>query len=350
MPALLPEALSVPEPTAPSVAAPSSSAPRISVVIVVWNAQRYVLECLESFSRHCATVCSEVVIVDNASTDGTPDLVATLYPHFRLIRNAENYGFSRANNIGIAQCTGDYVCLVNSDVAFTSDCISPMLRYLIDHPGVAMVGPRMLNADGHVGRSTMRFPTLWYSFSRALALDAAFPRSRVFGGHLMADFDHNHTMPVEVLNGWFVLVRRSAMQEVGLLDTRFFIYGEDVDWCYRFHQAGHQLVFFADAAAVHYGGSSSSSAPVRFYLEMQRANGQYWRKHHGWLGSRLYLLSLAVHHLGRLAALAFGCALLPAKRSAFASRLRRSSACLGWTLRALFGNDTVSLAQPAPSH
>lgn len=323
---------------------------RVSVIIVVWNAKRYVLECLQSLSQYCAGVYSEVIVVDNASTDGTPDLVAELYPGFRLIRNPENYGFSRANNIGIEQATGDYICLVNSDVAFTDDCISPMVQYLTDHPETAMLGPRMLSADGRVRRSTMRFPTLWNSFSRALALDTVFPGSRFFGGFLMADFDHERTMPVEVLNGWFVMVRRSAMKDVGPLDTRFFIYGEDVDWCYRFHQAGYQIAFFADAAAIHYGGSSSSSAPIRFNLEMHRANAQYWRKHHGWFLSRMYLLSLLLHHGARLALFSVGYAAVPKKRPDFATRASRSLACLGWTVRALLGNDSVVLTAPTPAN
>lgn len=329
--------------------APAAGPGRVSVVIVVWNAKRYVLECLESLMRHGGRACREVIVVDNASTDGTPELIAELYPDLRLIRNPENYGFSRANNIGMEQCTSDYICLVNSDVVFSEDCFTPMLRYLDEHPEAAMLGPRMMGTDGHVHRSTMRFPTLWNTLSRALALDLLFPGSRGFGGLLMADFDHEHTRVVEVLNGWFLLVRRSAIDDVGPLDARFFIYGEDLDWSYRFHQAGHQLVFFAGASALHYGGSSSSSAPIRFSLEMHRANAQYWRKHRGEFATGLYLLILVVHYLIRLPGQACGYALLPAKRSSFAARLGRSRACLGWTVRALFGNDSVPLARPVPS-
>ena len=109
--------------------------PAVSVVIVVWNAQKYVIECLESLRQHCGVLCDEVIVVDNASTDGTPDLIAEMFPEFKLIRNTENLGFAKANNIGIAKCSGDYVCLVNSDVKFTSDCLSPMLRYLWRIPG-----------------------------------------------------------------------------------------------------------------------------------------------------------------------------------------------------------------------
>jgi GT2 family glycosyltransferase len=319
----------------------------ISIVIVVWNAKKYVLECLDSLRKYLGDVRAEVIIVDNASTDGTPELVAELFPEFELIRNTDNLGFAKANNIGITQSSGDYLCLVNSDVKFTGDCISPMLKYLEENPGVAMIGPKMLTADGEVRRSTMRFPTIWNNFSPAIGLDRVFRSSGFFGGLLMSDFDHQQTIPVEVLNGWFLLVRRSAIERVGLLDPQFFMYGEDVDWCYRFRKAGLEVVFFAEAAAIHYGGASSADAPVRFYLEMYRAYLQYWRKHHGWLAQQLFLVTLAVYHAGRV--LGFACSYVcsPSERSSTVFKLKRSLACLQWTTRAMRRKESASQVQPA---
>ena len=308
----------------------------VSVVIVVWNAKKYVLECLGSLREHCAKSCSEIIVVDNASTDGTPEMIEELYPEFKLIRNRENLGFAKANNIGIAASSGEYVCLVNSDVKFTSDCISALLQYLDENPGVGMVGPKMFTSVGEVARSTMRFPTIWNYFSRALGLDVAFKGSRWFGGLLMSDFDHRTTTPVEVLNGWFVVVRRSAMDRVGLLDPQFFMYGEDVDWCYRFHRAGEGVVFFAEAGAIHYGGGSSSHAPLRFYLELYRATWQYWRKHHGAVAQLGFLLAFAVHHSIRLLGSAFIYLFLPSQRTSTVAKFKRSLACLQWVGAAKF--------------
>jgi GT2 family glycosyltransferase len=305
---------------------------RVSIVIVVWNARAYVLECLESLREYCAGVYSEVIVVDNASTDGTPDMVAERFPEFQLIRNSENLGFARANNIGMSRCIGEFVCLVNSDVKFTSDCITPMLDYLAAHADVGMVGPQMLGADGEVRRSTMRFPTVWNSFSRALGLDVVFKRSSLFGGMMMSDFDHLRTRPVEVLNGWFVLARRSAIERVGLFDPQFFMYGEDVDWSYRFNQAGQKLVFFAETGAIHYGGASSAQAPVRFHLELYRATWQYWRKHRGWLAQRAFLGITALHHGIR----AIGAALSRLNRAGGSQNAglhwERSIGCLRWVM------------------
>jgi GT2 family glycosyltransferase len=321
----------------------------ISIVIVVWNAKKYVLECLDSLKENLAEIRAEVevIIVDNASTDGSAELVEQRFPEFKLIRNADNLGFSKANNIGIAQASGDYICLVNSDVKFVDDCLSPMLRYLEDNPGVAMIGPKMLTAKGEAARSTMRFPTIWNSLTRALALDRVFRHSAFFGGHLMSDFDHQRTIPVEVLNGWFLLMRRSALEKVGLLDPQFFMYGEDVDWCYRFHQAGQKLVFFAGAGAIHYGGASSASAPLRFHIEMYRANLQYWRKHHGWLAQQLFLQTLAIYDTARMPGLALCYLFLPSQRQNIVFKLKRSLACLQWTIRAMTRREGAGQVQTA---
>jgi GT2 family glycosyltransferase len=309
---------------------PQLETARVSVVIVVWNAKKYVLECLGSLREHCQNVCYEVVVVDNASTDGTPELVAEMFPEFELIRNAENFGFAKANNIGIAHSSGDYVCLVNSDVKFLDDCISPMVEYLSDHADVGMLGPTMLTAGGVVRRSTMRFPTVWNTLCRAVGLDSMFKKSPAFGGLLNSDFDHLTTAPVEVLNGWFLLLRRRALERVGLLDPQFFMYGEDVDWCYRFRQSGEKVMFFAEAGAIHYGGASSATAPLRFYLELYRATWQYWRKHYGGLSQLGFLVAFAIHHSVRLLGSAFLYLCSPSQRAHNAARFRRSLACLQW--------------------
>lgn len=304
--------------------------PLISVVIVVWNGKQYVFDCLQSLREHSANLRLEVIVVDNASTDGSPDMVAEQFPDFRLIRNAENLGFAKANNIGIEASTGDYVCLVNSDVKFTADCISPMLEYLIKHPDVGMIGPKMRLLNGKIGRSTMRFPKIWYFFCRALGLDHVFRGSRIFGGLLMADFDHETTRPVEVLNGWFVLTSRSALDKVGGFDPQFFMYGEDVDWSYRYWQAGEKLVFFADAEALHYGGASSAHEPLRFSVEMCQANWQLWRKHHGWFSNFAYLAMFALHYTVRLIGSSIEFVCRPSRRQDARFKVKRGFANLHW--------------------
>ena len=301
----------------------------LSVIIVVWNAKSYVLECLESLREHCRHAYGEVIVVDNASTDGTPELIERCFPEFRLIRNDENLGFAKANNIGIQHSRGEFVCLINSDVKFTSDCFTPMLKYLSEHPDVSMLGPQSLWPNGEVRRSTMHFPTVWNSFCRALGLHRIF-KVPIFSGLETGGFDHRSTRPVQVLVGWFVAVRRSAINRVGLLDTQFFIYGEDVDWCYRFHMCREKVVFFAGAQAIHYGGASSSNAPLRFFLEQRYSEWQYWRKHRGRMGQLFFLSFLIIHHTVRIAGCLLRYLVLPGRRDETQNKIRRSLACLQW--------------------
>jgi len=303
----------------------------LSIVIVSWNARPYLVDCLDSLKAYCPVRPHEVIVVDNASTDDTCELIARQFPEVILVENSENLGFAKGNNIGIARTSGKYIVLVNSDVKFVHDCFSPMLSYMSEHPDVAMLGPKMLDRDLRVRRSTMRFPTVWNSMCRAMGLDRVFRRSRIFGGQMAADFDHHDTRDVEVLNGWFLMVRRSALETVGLLDERFFMYGEDIDWSYRFHRAAQRIVFFSEAEAIHYGGASSANSPVRFQIEMYRANCQYWEKHHGSMARLTYLLIVSFHQTLRL----IGCFVLLAgrsKRSDIMFKMKNSLACLAWAM------------------
>jgi GT2 family glycosyltransferase len=308
-------------------AAAAAPALPVSFVIVTWNARECVTECLQSLRANCG-LRAEILVVDNASHDGTPERVRESFPECRLLETGANLGFARGNNVGIAQAAGKYLFLVNSDVKLLPGCVATLVSFMDANPGVALAGPQMLSPDGCVRRSTMRFPTLWNSLCRALALDSLFPRSRIFAGYLMGDFDHCRTRDVDVLNGWFWVVRREALQQVGPLDERFFMYGEDMDWCYRFRHAGWRNVFVAESAAIHYGGGSSAVAPARFYVEMQRANLQYWKKHHGRLAAFAYLCTVVLHQALRTAGYAVAFLLKKSARSEAAAKIRRSLLCL----------------------
>ena len=299
--------------------------PLISVIVVTWNARRYVEECLASL-RENAGCDAEIIVVDNASSDGTPELIRENFPEMHLIRNAENYGFAKGNNIGIAASHGTYLFLVNSDVTVPAGCFRAIIEYMDSNPDVGLLGPQMLGPSREIRRSTMRSPTLRNLFCRALALDRLF--KRVHGGFLMGDFGHDRTVDVEVLNGWFWAVRREAFEQVGPLDERFFMYGEDLDWCHRFRNAGWRLVFFAQASAIHYGGASSAAAPVRFYLEMQKANLQYWKKHHGRVSSLSYQATATLHEFLRLIGHAVVRVVKPNSGEEAGYKIRRSAKAL----------------------
>jgi GT2 family glycosyltransferase len=305
---------------------------KLSIVIVTWNVKKYAAECLTSLAQATEGLSSEIIVIDNASADGTTELIRAQFPHVKLIESGANLGFARANNVGIKLATGNYVCLINPDVNVPADCLHKMFQFMEQRPTIGLLGPKMLGSNGAVCRSGMRFPTIWNGLLRALALDSLFKGTGIFGGWLMSDFQFDRTRDIDVLNGWFWMARKEALEQVGLLDERFFMYGEDLDWSKRFHRAGWRVVFYADAEAVHYGGASSSNSPVRFYIEMQRANLQYWKKHHGRISFFFFWLTVGLNHATRT--LGYGVVYL-AKRSLRCEalfKMKRSYACIRWLM------------------
>jgi len=302
----------------------------ISVIIVIWNGKEYVLKCLETLFLHCGHLPLEVIAVDNASTDGSADEVQRRFPKVRLIRNEHNLGFAKANNLGIQESKGEFLCLVNSDVEFIHDCLTPLAAFLESSPTAGILGPQMLNSESKVARSTMKFPTVWTTFIRNIAADLFFSKSTLFQGQLNLGFDHLETRDVEVLNGWFWFIRRSAVAKVGLLDEDFFMYGEDLDWCARFVRAGQRVVFFSEAKALHHGGASSASSPVFFSIEQERATLQLIRKHRGPVVAGEFLLCEIFGNLARSIWYGLSWLLRPASRRQSFLKYRRSTACLWW--------------------
>lgn len=304
----------------------------LSVIIVTWNTRDIVRECLESLQQQGQNPNMEVIVVDNASSDGTPQLIQEIFPWVKLVRKDTNLGFAGGNNVGIKLSTGQYLGLVNSDVVVPRDCLEKMIQYMDHHPNIGMLGPKMFLKDGSIGQSCMGLPSVWNWFCRAFALDRLFKGSKVFGGFLMTHFQYDRVMDVDVLTGWFWMVRREALDRVGLLDERFFMYGEDIDWSKRFHDAGWRVVFYPEAEAIHYCGASSSNAPTRFYVEMSRANMQYFKRHHAKLTVFGFWLMMWFHETNRV--IAYGAIfLLKARRDSEAGfKMKRSIACLRWLM------------------
>jgi GT2 family glycosyltransferase len=305
----------------------------VTVIIPSWNAKGFLQECIKSIIRETIHYRIKIIVVDNASTDGSPEMVKDQFPQIKLIINKENLGFAKACNIGMGLAKGKYIVIVNSDVIVGNECIDRMFKYMEKHSEIGILGPKILGQDGMVQRSCMGFPTLWNSFCRALALDTIFPRAKLFGGQLMTYWSHNSIRSVDIINGCFWMVRQEALKQVGLLDESFFMYSEDKDWCKRFTNAGWEVVFFPDAEAIHYGGGSSLNDPIRFYIEMQRADLQCWKKHHGrlaWLG---YILIILFHHVVRVLGQVIRYVIKPSKSIQADFKIKRSIACIQCLLK-----------------
>ncbi len=303
----------------------------ISVIIVSWNARRHLENCLNALRLHAGRCVQEIIVVDNASSDGSPELVERSFPEVRLIRAGENLGFARANNLGMRVAGGSLLALINSDVIVHPQCFDRLAQFMESHPDVALVGPKVLGGDGQVQLTCGVVPTVWNLFCRAVALDRLPGRWRWFTGLEMRHWDYERTGEVGVLSGCFWLVRRAAIEQVGGLDEGFFFYAEDVDWCKRFRDAGWKVVYCPAGSVTHFGGGSSANAPVRYSIEMLRANLRYWQKHHGWTGRSAYFLFALAHHGLRF--------LLRGLRRPFVRseprdpKLDEHAACLRWLLR-----------------
>ena len=306
----------------------------ISVIIVAWNCRQVLSDCLRSILAQVKPDTSEVIVVDNASSDGTAEMVRQHFPSVKVIESQGNLGFARGNNLGLEAATGEYVFLINPDVVVKEGTFARMMEYMKENPGVGMLGPKIVGRDGLVQRSCMRTPTLWNQLCRALALDSLTKKSRVFGGYLMNDFRHDTLREVDIINGCFWLVRRTALEQVGSMDPQFWMYADDLDWCRRYTEAGWKVVFFPEVEAIHLGGVSSDNAPVFCFVQMQQADLQYWRKYHGLISYACFFLILYLSHAVRSTGSALLYMVRASSRSRMSLKFKKHFACMHWlTLR-----------------
>ncbi len=272
----------------------------ISVIIVNWNTKKLLLECIESLQQETKKANIEIIVVDNDSSDGSQESVKTSFPNVHLICNKKNVGFAQANNIGIEQSKGRYVCLVNSDIKALDNVLDHLFLYMDSNRSVGAVGPKTVNVDMSVRKNCREIPTLKNAFNESLFFDKIFSNIKSFRGRSMTWFSHDETRSVEVLSGCFLMVRREVLNTVGLLDDQFFIYGEDVDWCKRICSVGWEIIFYADTKVIHYAGASSAAAPVRYLIERIKSNLYYWQKHHSPFERFSYIIILLMNYSVRL--------------------------------------------------
>jgi GT2 family glycosyltransferase len=303
----------------------------VSLIIVNWNTRDLLRKCLRSVSGAAKLVRSEVLVVDNGSSDGSAGMVRHEFPWVRLIEAGSNLGFARANNIAIRESRGCYVCLVNSDVVLLDGCIDRMVFYMDGEPAIGILGPRVLNADGTLQTSCRGTPTLWNTTCRALGLDRCLPRWPLFSGLQMTYWNHDGIRSVDGILGCVWTVRRTAIDRVGLLDERFFMYAEDMDYCYRCRMAGWDVVYYPKAEVIHYGGASSRDAPTRSYVEANRSSFLYWAKYYG-IAQRAGFYGVIL--VGELMRIARGGALYlrVSRRREARHKIGRSVSCVLWLL------------------
>ncbi len=255
------------------------SAPLVSVIIVSYNTRDVLQQCIDAVET-ATEVPHEVIVVDNGSRDGSAEAVEQRFPDAVVIRQ-QNVGFGRGNNAGLQQAGGRFVLLLNSDVLVRPRCVDQLADYLLVHPEVGAVGPRLIRPNGELDLACKRgFPTPRASFFRVVGLSRLFPGSRFFNAYNLGYLDEREEHEIDAGTGACLLVRRSTIDQVGFFDPDFFMYGEDLDLCFRIKEGGWRVVYLPAAQAVHLKGQSTRQATNRMLFAFHSAMWTFHSKHY----------------------------------------------------------------------
>jgi len=259
--------------------------PDLSIVIVSWNVRELLRRCLLSLAGGQEELLSEVIVVDGASADGSAEMVEGEFPWVRVIRRSENVGFSRGNNLGLAEASGRYLLLLNPDTEVLGNALTRMMGYLEAHPTVGVLGPKLLYPDGRIQSSRRRFPTLATAFFESTWLQPIAPQSLLRHYYVL---DHpDNTLEVDWVMGACLMVRRQAYEAAGPLDEGYFMYSEEMEWQRRIKAAGWQVVYYPEAEVVHHEGKSSEQVAARRHIYFQCSKLRYFYHYHGRLAGAL---------------------------------------------------------------
>ncbi len=294
------------------VASAGSATLQVSIVIISFNTRDLLRDCLASTLQECGALASEILVVDNASADGSPEMVEREFPGVRLIRSATNLGFGAANNLALQQARGRYFVLLNSDAFLAPGALHRALRHMDETPACALGGGRLVGRDGVLQPSAMAFHSLLGDFLVLTGLSGKFPR--LFGHALRGGTNNDQAAQVDWVPGAFAIVRPAALEKIGLFDPSFFLYYEEVDLCLRMKQASMEVWYWPDVVVTHLGGESSkqlsnlefSPRAAQVVLWRMRSTLLYYRKHHGsqawfakWMEKTLYSLTVLRNRLSR---------------------------------------------------
>jgi GT2 family glycosyltransferase len=254
--------------------------PELSICIVTLNARQCLRDCLESIAAHPVSIPTEIIVVDNHSTDGTQEMLAGEFPDVRLIQNEKNEGFARPANQAMQAAKGDYYLLLNPDTLVLADALDRLVAFLDDNSRVGIVGPKVLNRDGSLQKACRRGVSRpWAAFSYFSGLSRLFPRSKFFGGYLLNYLGEDETHLVDGVSGSCMLIRREVAEEIGYMDERFFAYQEDADFCFQAQRLGWQIYYHPAAQITHFGGQGGSRyQPYRSIYAWHRSYYLYYRK------------------------------------------------------------------------
>lgn len=280
---------------------------KLTVVIVNYNVRYFLEQCLHAVQKAASKVSSEIIVVDNASVDGSCPMVEARFPEVHLICNQENVGFSKANNQAIRMARGEYILLLNPDTVVEEDCFLKAVRFMDETPDAGALGVKMIDGQGKfLPESKRGLPTPEVAFWKIFGFTKLFPHSIKFARYYLGHLSNDQIHRVEVLAGAFMLIRKAALDKTGLLDEAFFMYGEDIDLSFRITQAGYQNYYFPETTIIHYKGESTKKGSINYVKVFYNAMLIFARKHFSKENARLYsiLISVAIYFRALLSLIA----------------------------------------------
>lgn len=279
---------------------------KLSVIIVNYNVEYFLDQCLSSVRKALANIDGEVFVVDNNSIDGSNNMVNKKYPEVKLIANKKNVGFSIANNQAIKKSTGEYVLLLNPDTVVEHDTFEKVISFMDGHPDAGALGVKMVDGAGNfLPESKRGLPTPSTAFYKMFGLSSLFPTSKRFARYHLGNLDKDKIHKIEILPGAFMLLRKEAIDKTGLLDESFFMYGEDIDLSYRIIKAGYSNYYYPETRIIHYKGESTKKGSVNYVLVFYNAMVIFAKKHFTQKNAKLFtfLINIAIYFRAFLALL-----------------------------------------------
>jgi GT2 family glycosyltransferase len=275
----------------------------LSIIIVNYNTCQLTIDALKSVYDSETKYTYEVILVDNHSSDNSVATIRAAYPHIPLIENEGNLGFSKANNQGIRRAKGRYILLLNSDTLLEPDTLQTMIQFMDDHPQAGASGCKLVLTDGSLDKACKRgFPTPSAAFYYITGLSRLFPDNPKFNQYQLGHLSDNEHHQVDSLVGAFMLVRRATIDQVGLLDENYYMYGEDVDWCYRMKEAGWEIHYYPKTKITHLKGASSRRKPMKIICEFYRAmylfHHKHYRKQYIWVVNAIIYAGITLSFIG----------------------------------------------------
>lgn len=230
----------------------------LSIIIVNFNVKEFLQNLLHSIEKSSLNISKEIIVVDNASDDGSVEVIKEKFPSIRLIENKINYGFGKANNQGLEIAEGKYILFINPDCIVSEDTFKKMITFFESNSDCGLAGCKILNSDGTLQLACRRsFPGPWTSFTKVTGLSSIFPKSKIFARYNLTYLDENKTYEVDAVSGSFMMIRKEVYDKVGGFDERFFMYGEDLDLCYRVQKNNYKVFYFHNTQVIHYKGEST---------------------------------------------------------------------------------------------